>query len=91
MAAFTLHKSKSSLGAFLRRLKNRIGAPKAITAVAHKLAVIVYSILKNGQEYVEEGQEYYEHLYQDRVIKNLKKRAEAFGLTIIENQMVAGL
>ena len=86
IAAFTLHKSKSSLGAFLRRLKARIGAPKAITALAHKLALIVYSMLKNGQEYVEQGQEYYENLYQDRVIKNLKKRAESLGFTILKNQ-----
>ena len=91
MAAFTLFRSKSSLGAFLRRLRGRIGAPKAITAVAHKLALIVYAMLKHGQEYVEKGQEYYESLYQDRVIKNLKRRAEAFGLTIIEKQGVSSM
>ena len=92
MAAFTLLRSKSSLGAFLRRLKGRIGAPKAITAGAHKLALIVYAMLKHGEAYVEKGQEYYEGLYKDRVIKNLKKRAEALGFKIVENQVVtAGL
>lgn len=90
MAAFTLLRSKSSLGAFLRRLRGRIGAPKAITAGAHKLALIVYAMLKHGQEYVEKGQEYYENLYKDRVIKNLKKRAAELGLTIVENQIAMG-
>ena len=91
MAAFTLHRSNSALGAFLRRLKGRLGAPKAITAVAHKLALIVYSMLKNGEEYVEKGQEYYENLYRVRAIKNLKKRAEALGFTVVEDQMLPTL
>lgn len=79
------------MGAFLRRLKGRIGAPKAITAVAHKLALIVYAMLKHGQEYVEKGQEYYENLYQVRAVKNLKRRAEALGFTIVENQGVSSM
>lgn len=91
IAAFTLCRSKSSMGAFLRRLKGRIGAPKAITAVAHKLALIVYAMLKHGQEYVEKGQEYYENLYQVRAVKNLKRRAEALGFTIVENQGVSSM
>jgi transposase len=53
IAAGTLHRSQSSLGAFLRRLKSRMGSPKAITATAHKLAVIIYNMLKNKQEYVK--------------------------------------
>ncbi len=43
VAASTLHRSNTALGAFFRRLKSRLGAPKAITAVAHKLAVIIYN------------------------------------------------
>lgn len=86
MAAFTLFRSDSALGAYLRRLRGRIGAPKAVTACAHKLALIIYSMLKHGEAYVEKGQSYYETEYKDRVIKNLKKRAEALGLTVIENQ-----
>lgn len=91
MAAFTLIRSKSALGAFLRRLKGRLGAPKAITACAHKLAQIVYAMLRFGQAYVEKGQEYYEDRYKNRVIQNLKKRAEGFGLMIVEKPIVTSV
>jgi len=40
-------------------MKSRLGAPKAITATAHKLARLVYSMLKNGTEYTDVGQDYY--------------------------------
>ena len=52
LAARSLHSSKSALGAFLRRLKSRMGKAQAITATAHKLARLVYAVLKNGTEYV---------------------------------------
>jgi hypothetical protein len=83
LAAYSLQRSKSSIGAFLRRKKSQIGAPKAITATAHKIARIFYNMLKFGTEYVELGQEYYEQRYQDRVINNLKRRAKQFGYELI--------
>ena len=49
LAANALHRSDSALGAFLRRKKAQMGAPKAITATAHKLARIIYSMLRYGQ------------------------------------------
>jgi hypothetical protein len=55
LAAGTLHRSRSALGAFFRRLKSRAGAPKAITATAHKLARLVYTLLKEGTVYVAQG------------------------------------
>ncbi|WP_353276956.1 IS110 family transposase [Wolbachia endosymbiont (group A) of Agelastica alni] len=79
LAAHCISKSKSALGAYCRRLKKRLGVPKAITATARKLACIFYSMLKYGQEYVEKGMEYYEKLYEDRVMKNLNKKASEFG------------
>ena len=82
MAAFTLHRSESALGGFLRRIKARLGAPKAITATARKLAVIVYSMLKDGTEYVEAGLEAYEQQYRDRLVKNLKKQAAKLGFSL---------
>ena len=84
MAASTLHQSKSALGAFYRRLKARVGAPKAITAAAHKLAKIIFNMLKNGEEYRESGQNYYDEQYRNRVIKNLNKRAKEFGFELIK-------
>lgn len=83
LAAGTLHKSESALGAFFRRLKARLGAPKAITAAAHKLATIIFNMLKNGVEFIESGQNYYETQYRDRVVKNLNKRAKMLGYELV--------
>ena len=55
LAANALHRSDSALGAFLRRKKAQLGAPKAITATAHKLARLIYTMLRDGQEYVDAG------------------------------------
>ena len=85
MAAFTLANSKSALGAFYRRQRTRLGAPKAITATAHKLARLIYSMLKQGTEYVDQGQDYYEQQYRERVVKNLRKRAAQFGFELTSN------
>ena len=52
LAAHSLHHSQSALGAFFRRMKARLGTPKAITATAHKLARLVYSLLTHGRAYV---------------------------------------
>jgi transposase len=84
LAARSLHHSKSALGAFFRRLKTRLGAPKAITATAHKLARLIYRMLKGGTDYVDQGQEYYERRYQTRVLSTLSRRAHALGYTLIK-------
>ena len=63
LSANALHRSDSALGAFLRRKKAHLGAPKAITATAHKLARLIYTMLRYGQEYVDAGAEYYERQY----------------------------
>jgi transposase len=84
MAAFTLFNSKSALGAYLRRQRSRLGAPKAITATAHKLARLVYAMLKHGSAYVDAGQDYYEERYRSRVVQNLKRKAQELGYQLIE-------
>ena len=83
MAAYGLARSKSALGAYFRRQKARLGAPKAITATAHKLARLVYSMLKNGTSYVDLGQECYEERYQSRLIHNLKRKAKHLGFELV--------
>jgi transposase len=83
MAAYTLLKSKSALGAYLRRLKTRMGTPKAVTATAHKLARIVYRMLKYGKPYTDAGMEYYEQKYRERVLTNLCRRAADFGYALV--------
>lgn len=85
MAASTLHRSDSALGAFFRRLKSRLGAPKATTATAHKLGTIIFEMLKNNLEYDEVGQDYYEKQYRDRMIKNLSFRAKVLGFELVES------
>jgi transposase len=89
IAAQSLYHSRSALGAFFRRMKSRLGAPKAITATAHKLACLFYRMLKFGNEYVDVGQDYYETKYRERVLLSLKKSASALGFLLVEKQEVA--
>jgi len=83
MSAYCLHRSKSALGGYLRRLKSRIGTPKAITATAHKLARLVYALLKHGQEYVQAGQETYERQFQARKLYALHNNAKSMGFMLV--------
>ena len=84
LAAQSLLRSKSALGAYLRRQRARLGAPKAITATAHKLARLVYSMLKHGSAYVDVGQKHYEERYRSRVIQNLKRKAQDLGYELVD-------
>jgi transposase len=86
LAAGSLYHSNSALGAFYRRMKARLGAAKAITATAHKLACLVYRILRFGTEYVDRGQDYYEQRYQSRVVSNLTRRARELGYTLVKSE-----
>ena len=83
LAAQSLHHSKSALGAFHRRIRARIGPAEAITATAHKLARIVYHMLKNRTPYVDPGEDHYQQQYRARAIRNLERKAALFGLQIV--------
>jgi transposase len=91
MAAFSLFRSKSALGAYLRRQRSRLGAPKAITATAHKMARLVYAMLTKGTAYIDAGQEYYEQRYRSRVIQNLKRKAAGLGFALVAIQQEAAV
>lgn len=82
MAAQSLARSDCALGAFYRRIRSRHGAPTAITATAHKLARIVYSMLNNRQPYHDPGADYYDEQYRLRTIRNLQRRASKLGLRL---------
>ena len=82
IAANSLKNSSSALGGYYRRMRARLGPPKAITATAHKLARIFFHLWKNGGTYQDLGADYYEQKYKDRVIKNMKKRAKQLGFEI---------
>jgi transposase len=84
LAAHGLHRSQGALGAFLRRMKARLGAPAALTATAHKLARIVYLALKHGLPYVRKSQEEYEAQMKEKQLKALKRKARQLGLELIE-------
>jgi transposase len=84
VAAHSLSRSQSAVGAFYRRLKTKHGPAKATTATAHKLARVVYFMLKNRSAYTDPGVTYYEQQYRDRAIRNLKRRAAALGLELVQ-------
>jgi transposase len=86
LAASSLYHSKSALGAYHRPMKARLGAPKAITATAHKLARLIYCMLRFGTEYVDRGQDYYERRYHSRVLATLARRAQELGYTLVKNE-----
>jgi NADH-quinone oxidoreductase subunit F len=85
-AAQSLHHSKSALGAEYRRKRARLGAPKAITAMAHKLARLIYRLLKYGDTYVSEGMEQYEARHQQRALRNLQNHAQSMGFQLVSQQ-----
>jgi transposase len=82
-AAAALARSNCALGAFFRRIRSRLGSPKAITATAHKIAKIVYGMLKYGKAYADVGKDYYEKQYLERARRNLEKRAAALNLKLV--------
>jgi len=82
-SATTLLRSQSYLGATYRRLRTRLGAPKAITSMARKLACLFYRLIKHGQQYVVKGTQYYEAKYREQQIRAVSKRAQKLGLHVV--------
>jgi transposase len=82
MSAVAAGRSHSALGAYYRRLSARLGKAKAVRATAHKLARLIYTLMTKGEAYVDQGQDYYEQQHQQRVMKNLKKKALAMGFSL---------
>ena len=82
-AAQSLHSSKSALGAQYRRMRARVGAPKANKAMAHKLARLIYRLLKHGEAYVSEGLEQYEARHQAIALRGLRHRAHTLGYGLV--------
>jgi len=73
----------SALGAYCRRICGRLGHPKGIIATAHKLACLIYRLLKFGGAYIDKGQDHYEKRYKERVLKNIARRAKEFGYQLV--------
>jgi hypothetical protein len=79
MAATTLRKSKTYLGAQFRRLRTKLGALIAIKAMAAKLARLVYHKLRYGMKYIDQGAAFYEAQHRQLQIKQLKWKAAKLG------------
>ena len=90
LAAWSLMRSKSYLGAHLRRLRSRLGAPKAITATAHKLARIFYTVMRYGVAYQKKSEEEFTIEHQKRMEKNLQLRAKELGYELVKIEPTAG-
>lgn len=82
MAAQSVSRSDSALGAYYRRLCTRMDAPRANTATAHKIARMVYFMLTRGEAFVEQGQQQYEEQQRQRSVAALKRRAAAMGFKL---------
>lgn len=80
---------QSALGAYYRRLCARMDKPKAVTAAAHKLARLIYAMLTKGEEYTDQGQAYFEERYRQRVLLNLKRRAQQIGMMVVPDAPAA--
>jgi transposase len=84
IAAQTLARSRSALGAFYRRLRARLGPEKAINAAAHKLARMIYFTLKFQRPYVDPGPDAYTQHHRDKIVRSIEKRARQLGYTLIK-------
>ena len=82
MCARSLGKTMTPLGLFYRRIRSRIGGLGAVKATAHKLACLVYRMLKYGQEYITQSMEEYEAKMEANVLKALKRKAAAMGFEL---------
>jgi transposase len=83
LAAVSVSRTSTALGAFFRRLAARVGKAKAVTATARKIATVLYNTLRHGKGYVDPGASYYEERYRERTLNNLRRRADALGFTLV--------
>jgi len=83
MAAMANSRSDNAIGSYYRRLAFRIGTPKAITATARKLAVIVYSMLKHGTPYDPLGASAHPRKLAERRLRSITKTAAQLGYRLV--------
>lgn len=83
LAAKALRTSQSALGGHFRRVCSRMGKPKAVTTAAHKLARLIYAMLTKGQKFPDQGPDYFEERYRQRVLHNLARRAQQLGMALV--------
>ena len=89
LAATALEHSQSALGAYFRRMKAKLGAAEGVTAAAHKLARLIYRLVKHGEAYVRQGLEDYEKKFQEQRLCRLQRQAQALGFQLVAKPSVA--
>ncbi len=83
MAASSLLRSDSYLGARYRHLRTKLGAPKAIKAMARYLACLIYRLFTKGQEWVDRGAQHFERKREQAQLSALERKAAAMGLRLV--------
>ena len=83
MAALSLRRSQTALGAYYRRIAQRAGADVAVFATARKLAQYVYRLLRWGQPYVDVGAAVYETRYREARVNRLAQTAKDLGYQLV--------
>lgn len=81
-AAASVARSDCAFGAFYRRLRARIGPAQAQVATAHKIARVVYHMLKFKVEYQQMSAQEYEQQFREREIRHLRRKAARFGFSL---------
>lgn len=89
LAAAALRTRQSALGAYFRHMGSRMDKPKAVTAAAHTRARLIYTMLTKGEEYTDQGQDYFEERYRQRVLRQLAIRAEKLGMKLVASEQPA--
>ena len=84
MAATSLQRSKSALGAAFRRVARHKGAAVAVFATARQLAKLIYRMLRFGHDYVDVGEQAYQRQFELRRLASLKEAAKSLGFTLVE-------
>jgi transposase len=82
VAAQALWRSQSALGAFFRRIRAQHGGAVAVTATAHKLARIIYFMLKHRTDYRDPGPQAYDTQQRERAERALRRQASRLGFTL---------
>ncbi len=86
LAAASLGRTQTALGAFYRRLASRVGKPQAVTATARKLAVLVYHVLKGDFVYQDPGADVYDAQQRERHVRQLRQRATRLGFSLVSRE-----
>lgn len=84
LAAVTVGRTQTALGAFYRRLSARVGKAKMVTPIARKIAVLFYNTLRHSMTYADPGASYYEARYRVHVLANPQRRAKSFSFVLHE-------